>query len=247
MSSIIATNIPSTVTVEKLQEFFSFCGDVKSINPLGSGKYEVNFKSEKALSTALLLNDAELEGSSIKVEENKLPTYEEVPDKKPEDVGTSDEKKSFTATGDHNYDDIEQEEKPKYAIMAQLLSQGYGISDQMIEKSISFDKEHGYSTRFKGFVKSLDEKYIHLQNPESKSSKLLGDLVGQGKVVYGKFNKYFEQLAENPYGAKVHDFYKNLAGDVKDVHLEAKRLNQLKKEEDAKSGVDHVSAIIDKQ
>lgn len=237
MSSVIVSNVPTTVKIEKLQEFFSFCGDVKTINSLDNGKYQVNFQSEKAESTALLLNEAEFEGSLIKVEKNSLPSYDEVPNK-PVNIGDN---KKQTATGDVNYDDVDQEEKPKYAIMAQLLSQGYDISDQIIEKSISFDKQHGYSAQFKNFLTSLDEKYIHLQDPKSTSSKLLGDFKDNGKVFYGKLNKYFDKLSTNPYGMKIHDFYKTLAGDVKDVHEEAKRLSQLKKEEETKERIEDVT------
>lgn len=253
MSSCIASHIPATISVERLQEFFSFCGVIKTINLLKEEDkfktYEVNFKSEKAISTALLLNDAELDGVTIKVEENTdLPSYDDVPDKKPTTVvdNKDDNKLESTVTGDVNYDDVDQEEKPKYAIMAQLLAQGYEVSDNIIEKSISFDKEHGYSTKFKSFLSGLDEKYIHLNDPESRSSQLLGDLKTSGKSYYNKLGKYFDKVSTHPYGMKIHDFYKTLAGDVKDVHTEAKRLNELKKQEDLKSQTAEVNETIEK-
>lgn len=249
MSSCIASHIPISISIEKLQEFFSFCGAIKSINLLKEEEkfktYEINFKHEKAISTALLLNDAELEGVPIKVEENKeLPSYDEVPNKQTETV--TDEKIQSTVTGDENYDDVEQEEKPKYAIMAQLLAQGYGISDNIIEKSITFDKDHGYSTKFKTFLTNLDEKYIHLNDPNSKSSQILGDLKSSGQNYYNKLGRYFDKVSTHPYGMKIHEFYKNLAADVKDVHKEAKRLNELKKEQESKDQFADVKDTIDK-
>ena len=78
MSSVIASNIPSDVSPVKVREFFSFCGKITDLKPLDDNgkvkKYEVVFASPKAVSTALLLSDAELENTFIKVEEvQKLP------------------------------------------------------------------------------------------------------------------------------------------------------------------------------
>lgn len=240
MSSVIASHIPNTITIEKLQDFFSFCGDIKSINLLEEqdkfNKYEVNFEHEKALSTAMLLDQGELDGVKIKVEENsELPQYKDVP--KNDDVSEASDNKiqANKVTGDDNYDEVEQEEKPKYAIMAQMLAQGYGISDEVIEKSIKFDQEHGYSAKFKSFLTKLDDKFIHLNDPESKSNKVLTDLKSGNNKYYNKFSKYLEKASNHPYGMKVHDFYKTLANDVKEVHKEAKRLNELKSQQEVEA------------
>lgn len=243
MSAVIASNIPQSVSVEKLQEFFSFCGKIKTINLVLKneklGKYEVQFELEKALNTALLLNDAELDGVSIKVEESDTPpNYAEAGSAK---TSVSDNKvQSSTLTGDESYDDISQEEKPKYAIMAQLLSSGYVLSDNLIQKSIEVDNDKGYSAKFKSFLTSLDEKYIHSSQPESTSSKgiakaqstLSGLTTSFNQSGYPeKLNYYLQKASSHPYGVKVHDFYQNLAKDVKEVHNEARRLSELKKEE----------------
>lgn len=252
MSSIIASHIPTTISNEKLQEFFGFCGKIKSINLLDKDdkfqKYQITFESPKALSTAVLLNDAELDGVPIIVEEEPKgiveqpqalhedpPSYEATEKSAIEDHKIQS---NATLTGDDNYDDITQEEKPKSAILAQLLSQGYNLSDQLIEKSIKFDNEKGYTTKFKSFLNNLDSKYLHLQEPESSASKNLNSISNkfnslassfQGSKYQQKLSHYYEKASSHPYGVKVHDFYKNLHKDVIDVHNEAKRLNELKK------------------
>lgn len=243
MSSVIASNIPTSITIEKLNEFFSFCGKIRAINIIENNanfqKVEVKFESEKALSTALLLNDAELNGTQIKVEQlnsndqSLPPAYSEVAS------GTGhlgDNKIQHSSSGDQD-DDVMQEDKPKYAIMAQLLSHGYILSDKVVQKSIQLDKEKGYSSKFKSFLTSLDEKYIHSNEPESTANKSLAQAQGavndlqnsfQNSKYLSKLNDYMEKAANHPYGLKVHDFYKGFAKDVKDVHNEAKRLSELR-------------------
>lgn len=240
--SVLASNIPSTVSSEEVSTFFSFCGDVKSIKSAGSGSYIVNFVNEKAVSTALLLDEADFKGSKINVKQydEALPTYDDVEGKKDVSEKELTEKKSVTKTGDINYDDIDQEEKPKYAIMAQLLAQGYDIGDSVIDKSIKFDKEHGYSQKFKEFVLKLDKNSVQLQNPESTASKFLNDIKVSGDSYFKKLqlNKYFQKVSNHPVGTKIHDFYTTLINDAKDVHEEAKRLKTLKHEEETAAVVE---------
>ncbi|KAK6456987.1 uncharacterized protein RJT20DRAFT_134284 [Scheffersomyces xylosifermentans] len=264
MATVIASHVPNTISVEKLQKFFSFCGDIKSINLITkvdkTSSYEVNFESPKALDTALLLNEAELEGVPINIEKapaagaavasfDDPPKYKDVASSTTVESGapaTGDNKIQSDAvkTGDNNYDDINQEEKPKYAIMAQLLANGYTLSDKIIGKSIEVDKQNGYSAKFKSFLGDLDKKYIHSEDPQSDFNKnvsaaqsKLADLQIQlSKSKYtSKLSHYFEKAANHPYGIKVHEFYKGVAGDVKDVHAEAKRLSELQKKNEAEA------------
>jgi len=254
MSTIIASKVPASVTTEKLTNFFSFCGKVDSVTPQPdasseSSTYEIHFESPKALSTALLLNDAELDGVSIQVVEKPVdlkatagppPAYVEG-ENKPDLAG--DNKVQSTKTGDEEYDDISQEEKPKYAIMAQLLANGYVVSDKVINRAIEIDKKNGYSSRFHNFVTSLDEKYIHSQVPGTTANKnlvsaqgKLSDLQTQLTNKYSKtLSKYFEKATSHPYGVKIHEFYKGFAKDVQEVHKEATRLAELQKNAEAEA------------
>ncbi|KAK6461593.1 hypothetical protein DFJ63DRAFT_319849 [Scheffersomyces coipomensis] len=250
MSAIIASAIPTGITQDRVEKFFSFCGDIKSIKLISSSptqSYEIVFSSSKALETALLLNEAELDGTPIKVVEDRTTESE---DKPPQ----YSESSTVTASGDHKVqsgvhhgeDDIKQEEKPKYVIVTQLLANGYTLSDHIINKSIEYDKQQGYSNHFKSFLSGLDEKYIHSKEPESDFNKNLGkaqtkltDIQSQVQTQLqnskysSKLSKYYDQAANHPYGVKVHQFYTDFAKDVKSVHEEAKRLSDIQKAEKA--------------
>ncbi|EGW31062.1 uncharacterized protein SPAPADRAFT_62964 [Spathaspora passalidarum NRRL Y-27907] len=229
MSKVIASNIPSSISSDKIKEFFSFCGTVDKIEPLlNNGEYkrvEITFASEKAVDTALLLNDAEFGGAYIQVD----PVH---PISSPSSVAqTPSTSKSGTL------EDVPQEDKPKYAIMAQLLAEGYVLSDKIIAKAIELDKQRGISSQFKDFVVDLDKRYVHFHDPESQASKNLklaqekaqaraNDLQG---IYESKVKHYLVAAANHPLGVKIHDFYKGISSDVLDVHAEAKRLADLKK------------------
>lgn len=251
MSSVIVSHVPTSVTAAKLQEFFAFCGSIKSVNELGAdgtghSKYQVNFVLEKALSTAVLLNEAELDGVPISVvTESLLPSYDEVPKKEAGAIASGavqDDNKvqDSVHTGDENYDDISQEEKPKLAILAQLLALGYKLSDDLIAKAVKVDKKQGCSSKFKSFLNNLDTKYLHTQDPESSASKNINKAQTQfnsfstqlqNSSYTQKLQHYFDRASASPYGAKVHKFYKQVANEVTDVHNEATRLYNLKKSE----------------
>ncbi|KAI5968173.1 uncharacterized protein KGF55_000002 [Candida pseudojiufengensis] len=240
MSSVIVSNTPN-VPPSKIIEFFSFCGSVKDLIPLGKdengkGKYEVLFNSPKAVSTALLLNDAELDNTFIRVDEVPAITDGEV-GKAPQDDGpgeklgsaTSSTTKDVKPTGDKTYDDVDQEEKPKYAILAQLLADGYVLSDQIIDKGLEFDKKNGYSTKFQNFIESLDSKYVHSKDPNSTVNQQISK--GQDFFEKSGLQKYFDDAVNSNLGLKIHEFYKSFANDAKDVHNEAVRLAKIKKSE----------------
>ena len=249
MSSVIASNIPSDVSPVKVREFFSFCGKITDLKPLDDNgkvkKYEVVFASPKAVSTALLLSDAELENTFIKVEEVPEITEGET-GLAPEQGGAAaaaaattttttekDIKEEPVLTGDKTYDEVDQEEKPKYAIFAQLLADGYVISDQVIAKGIEFDKKNGVSSRFNEFITGLDKKYVHSQDPNSKVNQQLQKAQAsyEKSGIDQKLRKYFEDATKLPLGLKIHEYYKSFAKDVTDVHQEAVRLANIKKRE----------------
>ena len=242
MIGIIASNISNDVGEKDVEKFFSFCGTITHFELIEKGdktkKYKIYFRQEKALSTALLLNDAELKATPVKVE-----TLGQGPElEKPEEQETQEKT-------DHKVqdDDVSQEEKPKYAIMAQLLASGYTLSDKLIQRSIDFDKKHGVSGNFKTFLTRLDQKYIHSQDADSPAAKGLSKAQSTWKEWYEKFQKspyfarlsyYFDMAANNPYGVKIHDFYRNLVTEVDDVHKEAQRLVEMRRKKEIE---DHIS------
>lgn len=243
MSSVIASNIPTQVTPAKVREFFSFCGKITDLVELENDgkvkKYEVIFQSPKAVSTALLLNDAELDNTFIRVDEVKEITDGGNASATTGGAATGGATTSTTGgssgdailTGDKTYDDVDQEDKPKYAILAQLLADGYVVSDSIIERGAEFDKKNGISEKFNNFIKGLDEKYVHSADPNSA----VNQQIEKATDSYNKssLKKYFDDAADSALGRRIVQYYKNFSNDVKDVHAEAVRLAKIKKEKEA--------------
>lgn len=236
MSSIIASNIPLDITEAKIEEFFSFCGKIKSIKELESDSslkvVQVVFENSGAVSTALLLNGAELGSNAIKV-------VEETGGEKSKALELAEDAESSTAPppsyteNSNSSDDLPQEDKPKSAIIAQYLSQGYVLSDQLVGKLVEFDKEHGYSSKFKSFLTNLDSKY-HIQDKsllvtnEADQRLHIQSNLSSGK---SKLDQYFDKFKQDKYGSKILNFYSNVVNDTKEVHEEARRLADLKKQQ----------------
>lgn len=246
MASVTVSHVPNSVSGAKLQEFFAFCGQIQSVEPLGAdgagfSSYRVSFTLEKALATALLLNEAELDHAEISVTEDALPPYSAAAKNSAvAEKEYSDHKvQSDTVTGDAQYDDVPQEDKPKLAIFAQILASGYHLSDKVIAEAVAIDQRNGISNRFKNFLTDLDSKYFHTDDPQSSSAQGLEKAQKQLNSLSARFQSrkyqdtlqgYFERATASPCGAKVHHFYKQVAKEVVDVHEEAKRLYQMRLE-----------------
>lgn len=230
MSTIIASNIPHSTSEAKIREFFSFCGKIKDLSVVEDdekkGKsVKVEFEKASAISTALLLNGAEFDGSQLEVKESGESSGSTAP--------------SSSKDGEEEDGDIEQEEKPKSAIIAELLANGYVLQSSLVEKAIEFDKEKGISERFHNFIQGLDQKY-HLQEKNKQVADQTTKLTDQANNQWGiqerwnqgvrTLNSYLDKFKQDKYGSQVHDFYTNVAKDVKSVNDEALRLAELKKQ-----------------
>lgn len=231
MSIIIASQIPLTATDEKISEFFSFCGKIKNMEVIdktvSTKIVEVEFEKSSAISTALLLNGAEFEGAAIVVSEPETSS----PAAAVVDDSTHD------ASGDR---DIDQESKPKSAVIAELLANGYVLQSSLVEKAIQFDQQRGISDKFNSFISNLDQKY-HLQEKNKQIVDQTNNLVDQANNQWGlqnywnngmrTLNSYMDKFKNDKYGSQVHDFYKIVTQDVKSVNDEALRLAELKKQQ----------------
>lgn len=241
MPSVIVSKVKPSVGADNIKELFSFCGKIESIEPKGAGSFEVFFKLDKAMETALLLDDAELEGSAISVVASKPPAYE------PSGAVASDHKVQMSDTYDaeqadaEDNGDISQEEKPKLAVLAQLLASGYTVSDKLIAKAIEIDQKQGISASFMSFINDLDSRFIHSKDPESAASKnlekanfVLGDLTNKLTTFANlrDVQNYLDKAAASRSGLKIHRFYKDVTKEIQEVHAEANRLYNLQKQQE---------------
>lgn len=254
---IIASGIPSFVTDSKIEEFFSFCGKIKSIKQIDSSsaadsktkEIQVEFNNSSAVSTALLLNGAELEGGVVSVKSLDDSNVEST-DTKSDLQDSSDSTSAGTSPSPSPpVADIAQEHKPKSTILAEYLAQGYVLSDSLINKAVQFDQKNGISKNFTNFLTGLDKKYhIQEKNQEinTQANSTFTDLYNKANTNFDLENKlntsrstldsYYDKFKNDKIGSKIHQFYTDVATDAKQVHEEAKRLAEAKKQQQAQGG-----------
>ncbi|CDZ97518.1 RNA recognition motif domain [Phaffia rhodozyma] len=225
--TIQVTGISPESTQTKLDQFFSFCGRISNITLTpghdGTQSATIQFEKESAAKTALLLNEGTLDGAHLHVSSGSLSS-------------------SSSASGDDN--NISQEDKPKAGIIAEYLAHGYVLSDQIVERAIEADKKQGISNRFLSFIKDLDSKAgAKVVGPEQTISAkahevidpIVAQVIGRTKEVdqqrgiSTKAGDYYSKALSTPIGQKVYQFYTETSKQVVDVHTEARRIADEKK------------------
>lgn len=109
--------------------------------------------------------------------------------------------------------------------MAEYLAHGYRLGDNVIQRGIAFDSQHGISSRFTNALTQFDKKY-----DASGKTKSVDDKYQISNKAYGAFGglqSYFEQALGTPTGQKLRSFYDQSAKQVQDVHTEAMHLSGL--------------------
>ncbi|KAK9471736.1 uncharacterized protein V1510DRAFT_184015 [Dipodascopsis tothii] len=215
MSSIIVTNIAPTITEQQISEFFSFCGKISTIsldhNTAAADKSlvaKITFAKKEAAETALLLHDTKLGPTSVVVEAD--PTA-------PAPAATADD----AADGE-----LRQEDKPRSAIMAEILSYGYALSDKATQKSVEFDQKNGVSTKFHSFLKDVDDKLKVRERASATDEKY--NVTGHLHDTKSTLSRYFEKALDNSTGSKIRAFYADSSKHANDVHKEARRLADMR-------------------
>lgn len=246
MSSIVVSEVPYHISVGQLRRLFQYAGAISSIIPLKREtmqdlrQYEIIYMSPQAVSTALLLDDVELEhGCFIQVRRyqerpmemngfashhNGQPTLQQL---RKEDIEfTLDYAygQVFNLNSGSSQDpvptaDIGQEYKPKTVILAEIIADGYDLADDIIERGAKFDKRYGVPAKFQNFIDSLNDY----------------SLKGKLRRAYenDQLRKYFDQISVNidtatsSTDARVSSFYKTVDNnEVRDIRNEAMKLAQ---------------------
>ncbi|KAI0483455.1 hypothetical protein F4859DRAFT_399675 [Xylaria cf. heliscus] len=211
-------NISAETKEQQVKEFFSFCGKITSIQVSqaadGTQDATVTFEKETAAKTAQLLNNTMLGSSQIVVT--------------PAD-GQPDDGTPHTANTDRDTDEITQEEKPRSRILAEYLAHGYVIGDAAIQRGIELDHKHGVTTRFMNTLTQLDQKF-HATDRAKAADQSYG-ISNRATNLFSGLTSYFEKASNTPTGKKLVKFYTDGQRQVQDIHTEAQRLMELKKEE----------------
>ena len=173
----------------------------------------VTFEKETAQKTALLLNNTQLGASTITVSSAHPEADRE---------GTQSPK------GDAPVEELTQEMKPRARILAEYLAHGYVIGDAALQRAIELDTRHHVSSRFLSTIQDLDSKY-HASDRARATDESYG-ITARGKNFLSGLGSYFEKASSTPTGKRIVGFYTDGSRQVQDIHAEARRLAELKKE-----------------
>jgi hypothetical protein len=200
----------------KLTDVPANSGKVSDIQVKSDGDHKtatVTFEKDTAMKTALLLNNTMLGNSTISVTSP---------------AGARGDEPSSQDTHAADADEITQEMKPRARILAEYLASGYVIGDAALERAIDLDAKHGVSNRFLSTLQRLDQKY-HATNRAKATDESYG-ISARGLGLLSGLGSYFENVTNTPTGKKIARFYTESTREVQDIHSEAMRLAELKKE-----------------
>jgi len=144
---------------------------------------------------------------------------------------TEDDGSHYTSNADRDSDEITQEQKPRSRILAEYLAHGYVVGDQGIQKAIDLDQKHGVSSRFLSTLQSFDQK-VHATDKAKSVDQSYGVTQKTNSLLSG-LTSYYEKAAGTPTGQKLVNFYTQTSKQVQDIHAEARRLADIKKQEAA--------------
>jgi RNA recognition motif-containing protein len=214
MAAVVHVSGISSQTSEKeVRDFFSFCGKISSLSvkedTADTKSATVTFEKETAAKTALLLDNTQLGPAQVKVTSDSTST------------STSAHKDAETSG-----EDLHQEDKPRSRILAEYLAHGYVISDQVIEKGLALDKQHGISNRFTSTLLGFNDKYKVTDKAAVVDDKYA--LSNKAGAAWGGLASYFDKAQNTPTGQKLRAFYEQGSKQVLDVHNEARHLANLK-------------------
>jgi len=219
-NTVHVKNISSSTGEKEVKDFFSFCGKIASIEIKPAGETQeatVTFEKETAAKTALLLDNTQLGSTHVQVSSAT--------------GSNEDDGSHYTSQAERDSDEITQEEKPRSRIIAEYLAHGYVIGDQATQRAIDLDQKHGVSSRFLSTLQSLDQKY-HATDKAKSVDQSYGVTQRANSLLSG-LTSYYEKAAGTPSGQKLVNFYTQTSRQVQDIHNEARRLADLKKQEGA--------------
>ncbi|KAI9839801.1 MAG: hypothetical protein M1837_002000 [Sclerophora amabilis] len=227
-TTIHVANVSAQTSEKELREFFSFCGKISSLSVTPASEKTdspqsatVTFEKEGAARTALLFDNTQLGSSNVKV-----TSAHNLDDIAPGSSGAADDS---TTSKDLDHGDIAQEDKPRSRIIAEYLAQGYAMSDTAIERAIDLDSKHGFSNRFTAALASFDGRFKASERARSVDSSY--GVTDKANAGWRGVNSYFEKALGTPTGQRVRSFYTTGEKQVRDIHLEARRLADLRKNE----------------
>ncbi|KAG5921864.1 hypothetical protein E4U42_005687 [Claviceps africana] len=217
-TTVHVKNIAPATSDDEVKNFFSFCGKIADFKLTSEGETksaDVTFEKDTAMKTALLLNNTQLGPNHITVTSAN--------------GSTDDDGSHYTKNDNRDSDAITQEEKPRTRILAEYLAHGYVVGDAAIQRAIELDSKHNVSNRFLNTIQNIDQKY-HATDRAKATDESYGITQRANSFLTG-IGSYFEKASNHPTGKKIAKFYTESSRQVQDIHAEARRLADLKKQE----------------
>lgn len=227
-ATVHVNNISSKTSEKEARDFFSFCGKIKdfSLTP-SSGEPEatlsatITFEQPSAARTALLLDNTQLHNSSISV--SAPATLDDLQ----HDASAHNQEGEGEAS-----DSPRQEDKPRTAIFAEYLANGYHVGDKALQRAIDFDESRGISARFRKFLADLDNK--HKVTDKTRAMDNTYGVSTRASTGLNTVSRYLDTALSTATGQKIHKFYQDGRKQVLDIHEEALRLKKIKADEEKK-------------
>ncbi|PIL35165.1 hypothetical protein GSI_02954 [Ganoderma sinense ZZ0214-1] len=259
---IHVSDISATTTTTHLNDFFTFCG---KINDIGYDEEKrtakITFDKPSAAKTALMLHGGTLDGAHLSIVSD-LPEAHAGPEAK--------------ETEHHPGAHIDQSDKPRAGsesvssptppysrgghlnralckVAAEYLAKGYTLSDQILQRAIELDQQHGISGRFLTYIQGLDttlgakvlgpEQTISGKAQETfRGAQQQARAVDEQRGISKTATDYYTKALASPFGQKVKAFYTTTSKQVLDIHEEARRIHETHKTSQGQPQSQHPAA-----
>ncbi|XP_010453860.1 PREDICTED: binding partner of ACD11 1 [Camelina sativa] len=143
--SVKVCNLSSGATEHDIKEFFSFSGEVESIDIQSSDEHSayVTFKDPQGAETAVLLSGASIADQSVVIE--MAPNY--TPPAAPH--------AETQASSGSGAESVVQKAED---VVSSMLARGFILGKDAVGKAKAFDEKHGFTSTATAGVASLDQK-----------------------------------------------------------------------------------------
>jgi hypothetical protein len=155
--SILVTNIGASATERSITDFFSYCGKIERLSfhrAAGiDGKNEaiVTFQTDAAVTTALMLSGAQIDGSGIIVSpytsaDSGIPLG-----------GNAPVVQSGDQISNRKFPEAD-EQRTKTSVVANIIAGGYALGSDIADRARDYDEEHKISTQLLLGAEELKKK-----------------------------------------------------------------------------------------
>lgn len=168
-NTIYVVNISKNQTEKMISDFFSFCGKIINLKIAGEKEDSIEciiqFETETAAKTALLLSNALLGNKPIQVspfnpnvsfsDTNNENNVNNINNNTNNNSNNISKNENITV---RNFGEVQDHERSKTSVIAGLLASGYILSRDCIEACVRIDHENKYSEYANTWIEFITQK-----------------------------------------------------------------------------------------